>query len=144
MLLCYDVCSARLRDTVAAVCQRLCNTIIPWDDIQALVASHLITLDKCPGVKPIGVGETLHWIINKAICVVIRFDPSLECGSEQLCAGLQSRIEGAIHAMNELFNVHQHDSTGWSMLLVDATSAFNSLSRATMLLQVRVLWPRCA
>ena len=106
VLLRYGVYSARLRDTVAAVCRRLCNTIVPWDDIRALVASRLIALDKCPGVRPIGVGETLRRIIGKAICVVTRFDVSLECGSEQLCAGLQSGVEGAIHAMDELFNVH--------------------------------------
>ena len=39
---------------LAAVRQHLCNSVTPWDDIQALVASHLIALDKCPGVRLIG------------------------------------------------------------------------------------------
>ena len=35
-------------------------------------------------------------------------------------------------------------TTGWGVLLVDAVNAFNSLSHAAMLLQVRVLWLCCA
>ena len=41
VLLRFGSSSARLRDTVAAVCRRLCNTITPWEDICALVACRL-------------------------------------------------------------------------------------------------------
>ena len=68
ILLRYGASSALLRDTVAAVCRRLCNTTTPWEDIRALAASCLIALDKCPGVRLIGIGEILHWIVGKAIC----------------------------------------------------------------------------
>jgi len=111
--------------------------------IRALVASHLIALDMCPGVRPIGIGETLHRIVEKAVCLATRLDAALVCGSDQLCAGLQVGIEGAIHGMNELFSAHQDQGTGWGMLLVDAANAFNSLNQAAMLLHARVIWP-CA
>ena len=68
----------------------------------------------------------------------------MACGSDQLCAGLSSGIEGAIHAMNSLFMDHQYSPSGWGVLMVDASNAFNSLNRTAMLLQARVLWPRCA
>ena len=105
----------------------------------ALLASHLIALDKCPGVSTIGVEETLKRIVGKAICSVTHFDASVICGSDQLCASLQCCIEGAIHAMNELFDVHQSNPSGWpwGVLLTDASNAFNSLNRISMLLHVR-------
>ena len=39
---------------------------------------------------------------------------------------------------------NQCSPSGWGVLMVDASSAFNSLNRTAMLLQARVLWPRCA
>ena len=93
VLLRFGSSSARLRDTVAAVCRRLCNTITPWEDICALVACRLIALNKCPGVRPIEIGETLHRIIGKTICLATRIDATTVCGSDQLCAGLSSGIE---------------------------------------------------
>ena len=46
ILLWFGSSSARLRDSVAAVCCFLCNSVTPWEDVCALVASHLIALDK--------------------------------------------------------------------------------------------------
>ena len=144
VLLRFGSSSARLHDTIAAVCHRLCNTITPWEDISALVACRLIALNKCPGVRPIGIGETLRRIIGKTICLATRIDATMVCGSDQLCAGLSSGIEGAIHAMNPLFSAHNNLDSGWGVLMVDVSNAFNSLNRTAMLLHARVLWPRCA
>ena len=139
VLLRYGTSSTRLRDSVAGLCRHLCNSIVPCDSIRALVASRLIALDKCPGVRPIGIGETLHRIIGKAVCLATHLDAALICGSDQLCDGLQAGIEGAIHGMNQLFSTHQDEGTGLGVLLVDAADAFNSLNRAAMLMHARVL-----
>ena len=138
VLLRHGTSSARLHDSVAGLCC-LCNSIVPWDGIRALVASRLIALDKCPGVRPIEIGETLCRIIEKAVCLTTRIDAALVCGSDQLCAGLQAGIEGAIHGMNELFSTHQDQGTGWGVLLVDAANALILLNRTAMLLHARVL-----
>ena len=39
VLLRFDTHSSRLRDAVAALACRLLNSIVPWDDINALVAN---------------------------------------------------------------------------------------------------------
>ena len=57
------------------------------------------------------------------------------CEKSQLSAGLQCGIEGAIQAVNDVFN----DSDDFSVLLIDASNAFNSINRIAMLWNVRVL-----
>ena len=83
-----------------------------WNWIQALLANRLIALDKCPGVHPIGIGETLRRILSKVICFITRSDAEEVCGSSQLCAGVQCSIEGAIHSVRDMFN-----SNDWGLLL---------------------------
>ena len=92
----------------------------------------MIALDKCQGVRPSGIGETLCRVIGKTVCMATCFDAALVCGS---LAG----IEGVIHGMIQLFSTHEDQDSGWGVLLVDAANAFNSLNCVNMLLHARVL-----
>jgi len=83
VLLCYGSSSAHLHDSVAASYHHLCNSIVPRDDVRALMASHLIALNKCPGIRLIGIGKTLHRVIGKTICLATGLDAVLVCGSDQ-------------------------------------------------------------
>lgn len=80
-------------DAIANLSRQLTNATIDWNRIQALLANRLFALDKCPGIRPIGVGETLCHISGKAVCFVTRDDVESVCGASQLCAGLQCGIE---------------------------------------------------
>ena len=65
----HDLCKA-----LAAVGRRICTTHVHPEGLEALVASHLIPLDKCPGVRPIGVREVPRRIIAKDVLRVIGRD----------------------------------------------------------------------
>ncbi len=73
------------------------------------MSSRLIALDKCPGVRPVGVGEMLRRVVAKVICLVTRLDAEEVCGATQLCAGVGAGIEGAVHAISELFEDFGND-----------------------------------
>ena len=96
------------------------------------MSNRLIALDKCPGVRSIGIGESLRRIVGKAVCSATRLDLAVHCGTNQLCGGIRSGIEGAVHAITDLFEEHRSLPSGWGVLLVDASNAFNSLNRAAL------------
>ena len=100
----------------------------------------MIALDKYPGVRPIGVGETVRRVIGKAIVTAISNDIQEAAGPLQVCAGHLSGCEAAVHAMHQ---VYQSSSTE-AVILVDACNAFNSLNRETALLNILHLCPPLA
>ena len=51
-----------LWESIANLTRRLCTTYVEPNGIAPLIASHLVALDKCPGIRPIGVGEILRHI----------------------------------------------------------------------------------
>ena len=100
------------------------------------MSCRLIALDKCPGVRPIAVGEVLRRIIGKVMALATGIDVEELCGVDQLCSGLRAGIEVAVHAMRELYDGYRGD--GWGVILVAAKNAFNSLNKSAALWNVRV------
>ena len=142
MLLKFGNHSADLREAYAALSRRLANYIVPWDEIRALKAKRLVALNKCPGVRPIGIGEVGDRFLGKIMAYLTNDDVKNACGSDQLCSGVEGGMEGAIHGVKQLFDANCED--GWGLLLVDAANAFNSLSRVVALWNARVIWTRCS
>ena len=54
-----------------------------------------------PGVRPIGIWETLRQAITKIVMRAAGDQAKTACKSLQLCAGLEAGIEGATHAMEQ-------------------------------------------
>ena len=73
------------------------------------MSGRLIALDKCPGSRPIGIGECLRRIMCKCMAKATKKDLEETCGSQQLACGVKAGIERAVHAVEELFNSTKDD-----------------------------------
>ena len=131
-----------MRDKDATLATKICNQIFPWSKVRALVSGRLISLDKCPGVRPIGIGEFLRRIICKSVAEFTKIDLEETCSTDHLACGLKAGVEGASQALSDVFDDIKED--GCHKLLMDASNAFNSLNRETALWNARILWPRCS
>jgi len=68
----FNTASASLCDALVSVAHKIATTYVDPSGLSPLLSSHLITLDKNPSVHPIGIGETSHHIISKAILCTIK------------------------------------------------------------------------
>ena len=132
--------SKELREQIALLTRRLSTTVFDPSLLEALVSCRLVPLDKKPGVRPIGVGETLRRIMGKAVSWVLKEEIKTAAGPLQTCASHGAGAEAAIHGMREIY---ERDDTE-AVLLIDASNAFNRLNRAAALHNVQVLCPSLA
>ena len=88
-------------------------------------------------MRPIGIGECLRRIFCKSVAEFTKFDLEETCSTAQLACGLKACVEGANHALSDVFDDNKEDGNG--MLLMDALNAFNSLNRETALWNARKL-----
>jgi len=52
----------------------------PWAAYQALITGHLLALDKNPGARPIGIGDTWRRVLAKSILQVAGPVATEACG----------------------------------------------------------------
>ena len=110
--------------------RKLCTEYIDPRTIEPILANRLIPLDKGEGaVHPIGVGDVNRRVIGKCVMKVTKEDVLDASRSLQVCAGLRSESEAAVHAMHSIFEEEETDA----VLLIDASNAFNTLNRAAAL-----------
>ena len=66
-LLFFGCVSKEFRIIVSNMVYWMDNSSLPWAAYRALMEFCLVTLDKRPGVHPLGIGETIHRSISKLI-----------------------------------------------------------------------------
>ena len=126
-----------LREQIVTLARKLATEMVDPKSLEAFVACRLIPLDKCPGVRPIGIGEILRRIIGKVIGWALKEDIQIAAGPLQAATGLQGGAEAAIHAMKQVFE----DEDTEAVILVDASNAFNSLNRQVALHNIQYTCP---
>jgi hypothetical protein len=102
-LLCFGRESEALREEMAAGTNWLANTSPPWAAYRAAMANRLVALDKQPGTRPVGIGEVYRRLRAKCLLKAIGLQATAACGNFNLCASLQAGIEGAVHAVRDVF-----------------------------------------
>ena len=65
------------------------------------MACRLVALYKGPGVRPMGIGETLRRALAKLVMRASGDQAKTACGNLQLCAGLEAGIEGATNSVEQ-------------------------------------------
>ena len=71
----------------------MANSSPPLAAYCALIACPLVALDYRPGVRPVGIGETLRRALAKLVMRSARDQVKTACGNLQMCAGLEVGIE---------------------------------------------------
>ena len=134
----YGTHSQMLADEIATLAKCLATDAIPHDYISTLLACRLVPLTKKDnGIRPVGVGECLGWIIGKTIIGQLKEDITDAVGTLQTCAGLESGIEAATHAVGKSYE----EDNSECLLLVDTDNAFNKLNRKVSLGNIKRLCP---
>ena len=116
------------------------NRSLPWAAYNEFIYGRLIVLDKHPGVRPVGVGETWRRIISKIILKVTGPESTKACQDDQLCDGIKVGIDGTIHRVQYLWGKNLFTEE-WVFLLVDAKNVFNEINQVRMLWTVQHVWP---
>ena len=62
------------------------------------MAGRLMALDKCPGVRPVGIGKAIQQLMANLVHTITSFQAMEAYRSHNLCAGLKAGIEVAVHA----------------------------------------------
>ena len=124
-----------MREEIAVLTKNLLTRNFHQSFLESYVASTLIPLDKNPGVRPIGVGETLRPIVAKTITRILAEEIKEAAGALQACDGQNAGAETVIHAMSSVFEEERTDA----VLLIDASNAFNQMNRAASLHKIRIL-----
>ena len=79
----------------------MANSYLPWAAYHALMACRMVALDKRPGVRPVGIGETLCQALAKLVTRAARDQTKMARGNIHMCAGLEAGIKEATHTVKQ-------------------------------------------
>ena len=104
----------------------------PWAAYRALMSGRMIALEKSPGIRPVGIGDTWRRLLAKCLLRVLGKEAKAFCRTEQLAGRVEAGIEGAIHAVLLQWAQYSQEEAR-VFLLIDARNAFNEENQTAML-----------
>ena len=102
-LLCFGADSGELWMIVGDFTEWLSNWQPLWAAYHTIMSGRLIALDKQPGIRPVGVGETCRRLMAKCLLRVTGQEVKAACGTDELVRVVEAGIEGGIHDMRVLW-----------------------------------------
>ena len=108
-LLRFVAASGEMRLIFEEVGEWLSNRQDPWAAYRAMISGRLIALDKSPGIRPVGIGDTWRRLLAKCLLRVTGQEAKAACGIEQLTGGAEAGIEGVIHAAHIQWAQHSQE-----------------------------------
>ena len=102
------------------------------------MSRRMITLDKNPGVLPVGARETCWGLFANYVLRIMSTKATNACKDNQLCASLRAVIYRAVHCVQALWD-NNSSTNNWGYLLVDAKNVFNEINWNIILWTVRHL-----
>ena len=76
-----------------------------------MMACLLVTLDKGPGVRPVGIGDIIWRLLTKCVLLVTCLTATAACGNLSPCTGLGAVIKGAVHFTLEEYSKARRQPT---------------------------------
>ena len=147
--------SLQFREALSARIHLLSRKTIPWSKVRAMRACQQIALATQIGttadgkpiykLRPIGAGEPIQRLMTRAVVAKTRDEFIAECGAINLCTGVRAGAEGIVHALQQAVREAARigDREEPEILIkMDASDAFNNLSRAVALLHAGVKCPK--
>ena len=122
----FGDCITILRTIVGTFVDWLDNGNLTWVDYREFMSSRLIAIDKQPGVRPVGVGDTWWRLFSKIAIKFMGPEATMACQDEHLCARLKAGINGAIHRFQALWDKNS-STEEWGFWIADAKNAFNKI-----------------
>ena len=118
----------------------IANRSLTWTAYRAFMSGRMIALDKQPGVRLIGVGETRKKLFAKCMLRSTGPKTTSACQDDQICARLKAGIDGTAHRVQAIWYT-KLTTDDWGFLLIDTKKYFNEINKIVMQWTVYHLWP---
>ena len=80
------------------------NGSLPWAVYCAIMSGRLITLDKKPGVHPVGIGEYRRRLFSKTVIKVTGPETTMPFQDDHMCARFQAGIDGVVDGVQAIWD----------------------------------------